>query len=313
MTQDVEITTGSTRQTRSSTRRQQLTPPTTNPEHVPDTSSGKPPIECLSSVLTHSTRVLRNQRDPVEVKRTWLSSHTVPLPQDRSGTATYPLNPVDATFVFAQEQAGTAVCISPDGVLLTCSHCIAESASELSQNPIHMLLSSKGAIVSAHVMAWDPTRDLALLMITEAELPHRPFPHVRLAAGPAKAHARLICVGHPGSEDLEAERRGVPTEYDTLVLSEGKFHGLAAGQDPQDNSDVGALKHSCWTYWGHSGAGLFDRRTGTLLGLHSSWDEDTGMRRGVPFEAVSAFLDEFDGRGGQGMGEGWKWFVREES
>ncbi|KAM6524996.1 hypothetical protein FALCPG4_010562 [Fusarium falciforme] len=312
MTQDVEMTTGSTRQTRSSTRRQQLTPPTitATPEHIPDTSSDKPPIEWLSSVLTHSTRVLRNQRDPVMVKRTWLSSHTVPLPQ---GTATYPLNPVDATFIFAQEQAGTAVCVSPDGVLLTCSHCVAESASELTQNPNHMLLSSKGAIVSARVMAWDPTRDLALLMITEAELPHRPFPYVHLAASPPKAHTRLICVGHPGSEDLEAERRGVPTEYDTLVLSEGKFHGLAAGQDPQNNSDMGALKHSCWTYWGHSGAGLFDRRTGALVGLHSSWDEDTGMRRGVPFEAVSAFLEEFDGRGGQGMGEGWKWFVREES
>ncbi|RSL56918.1 hypothetical protein CEP53_006656 [Fusarium sp. AF-6] len=305
MTQDVAMTTSSTRQTRSSTRRQQLTPPTTS-EHIPDTSSDKPPIEWLSSVLTHPTRVLRNRRDPVMVKRTWLSSNTVPLP------TTYPLNPVDATFIFAQEQAGTAVCISPDGVLLTCSHCVAESASELSQNPTHILLSSKGGIVSARVMAWDPTRDLALLMITEAEHPHRPFPYIHLASAPPKANTRLICIGHPGSEDLEAERRGVPTEYDTLVLSEGKFHGLAKGQDPQDNSDMGALKHSCWTYWGHSGAGLFERRTGTLVGLHSSWDEDTGMRRGVPFEAVLAFLEEFDGRGGNGMGEGWKWFVREE-
>lgn len=221
---------------------------------------------------------------------------------------------MDATFVFAQEQAGTAVCVSPDGVLLTCAHCVAESAEELVQNPVHLLLSSRGgAIVSARVMAWDPTRDLALLMIAAAELPHsRPFPYAHLAAAPPKLRTKLICVGHPGSEDLEAERRGVPTEYDTLVLSEGKFHGLAPGQDPQDNADVGALRHSCWTYWGHSGAGLFDRGTGALVGLHSSWDEETGMRRGVPLEAVSAFLDEFDGRGGQGMGEGWKWFTREE-
>ncbi|KAM0431020.1 hypothetical protein ACHAPT_005657 [Fusarium lateritium] len=291
MTQDVQTTMRSTRQTRSSTH----------------TSPDKPPIEWLSSTLPHSTRVLRNQRDPVEVKRTWLSSHTVPLPH---GTTIHHYSPVDATYIFAQEQAGTAVCVSPDGILLTCSHCVAESASELTQNPIHLLLSSKGAMVSARVMAWDPTRDLALLMIVAAEPPHRPFPYARLAASPPKTNTRLFCVGHPGSEDLEAERRGVPTEYDALVLSEGTFRGLASGQDPQDNSEMGSLKHTCWTYWGHSGAGLFDRKTGMLVGVHSSWDEDTGMRRGVPFEALLAFLEEFDGRGGQGMGEGWQWYVR---
>lgn len=49
--------------------------------------------------------------------------------------------------------------------------------------------------------------------------------------------------------------------------------------------------HDCWTYWGHSGAPLLERRTGQLVGLHSSWDEETGMRRGVGCEAIAGFLE----------------------
>lgn len=86
--------------------------------------------------------------------------------------------------------------------------------------------------------------------------------------------------------------------------------------------------HDCWTYWGHSGAPIVGRRSqggsrrgggerakrrgrrkakfergegegegrgeggGMLMGLHSSWDDTTGMRRGVAWEAIRAFLHE---------------------
>jgi hypothetical protein len=62
--------------------------------------------------------------------------------------------------------------------------------------------------------------------------------------------------------------------------------------DPQDNSEIGTLKHDAWTYWGHSGAPLLRRVDGSLLGLHSSWDDSTAMRHGVPLAAIKAFLRE---------------------
>lgn len=43
--------------------------------------------------------------------------------------------------------------------------------------------------------------------------------------------------------------------------------------------DGGYLRHSCWTYWGHSGAPLFDA-AGRVCGLHCAWDDRTGMRHG---------------------------------
>ncbi|RBA20315.1 hypothetical protein FPRO05_08760 [Fusarium proliferatum] len=226
-------------------------------------------------------------------KRKWLNSHTIPIPPGAFRTfisSPKGYHTLDAIFVFAQSEAGTAVCISPDGILLTCAHCVAEEPSELTANTSFVLLSSTGNVVTAKVVAWNPIRDLALLQIDKTELFRQPFPFARIATSPPKFNTKLLCIGHPGSEDLEAERSGVKTEYDTLVLTEGTFRGLDKDQDPQDNSEIGALKHSCWTYWGHSGAGLFDRETGALVGVHSSWDDETCMTRGVPLEVVVAFV-----------------------
>ncbi|ORY00381.1 trypsin-like cysteine/serine peptidase domain-containing protein [Clohesyomyces aquaticus] len=225
---------------------------------------------------------------------------------------------VDATLVFAQEEAGTAVCISPSGLLLTCSHCVAEVPSELDLERIWWLLFASGQIVQAKCVKWDPRRDLALLRIVATqhtlELPNsiskpspHAFPYTSLPPSPYPSVPQstpLLCTGHPGSEDLEAGTPGLATGYDVLHISEGKSRGYAKGQDVQDNSEIGALMHDCWTYWGHSGAPLVLRgekgrgKAGMLVGLHSSWDENTGMRRGVGLEALRSFLE------GIGEGEG---------
>ncbi|KAK5678996.1 hypothetical protein LTS10_008651 [Elasticomyces elasticus] len=161
----------------------------------------------------------------------------------------------------------------------------------------HWLLFADGRIVKAKCVAWDGGRDLALLRVVAAQVRSGDatvntlagvttpsFPTIALSEGPPKRNTALHCIGHPGSEDLEVDQAGVAT-------GEGRYRGLATGQDVHDNSEIGALKHDCWTYWGHSGAPLIDD-DGMLVGLHSSWDDETGMRRGVAWEAVKAFLDE---------------------
>ncbi|KAK7426080.1 hypothetical protein QQZ08_007390 [Neonectria magnoliae] len=290
MRQVVDLTgdTRPRRQTRSSTRLQQPQPP------PPSSSSSQLPPPTFDA-LPWSLRGPPSQRRTLLRKRTWLQSHSVTLPADLRRRCP-DADPAAATLVFAQDEAGTAVCISPDGVLLTCAHCVAETPADLDLAARHTLLFASGRLVAARTVAWDPA----------------PFPHVRLADAAPKRGARLLCVGHPGSEDLEDPVPGLQTGYDTLVLSTGTFRGLAPGADPQDNSEIGALAHDCWTYWGHSGAGLVDRATGALVGVHSSWDDETGMRRGVPWEAVDAFVGDFERRqqGKETMPEGWRWCVR---
>lgn len=236
-------------------------------------------------------------------KQSWLHTHNIHIPLRKH--ALNATRAVEATLVFAQEEAGTAICISQEGLLLTCSHCVAETEEELTNSKVKWLLFASGQAVKAECVAWDPKRDLALLQIVAAQRDHQSlttighgvtspgpftFPSITLSPNSPPPNTLLLCIGHPGSEDLECDTPGQKTNYDVLHVSKGAFHGYALDQDPHDNSEIGALMHDCWTYWGHSGAPLVERYTGNLVGLHSSWDDQTGMRRGVGWDALRAFL-----------------------
>ncbi|GAW26050.1 putative at hook domain-containing protein family protein [Rosellinia necatrix] len=252
-------------------------------------------ISRLPTTLTRATTGLTAKDHRILLrKQAWLRQYSLEIPAQFAMHAAVP----DATLVFAQEEAGTAVCIAPNGMLLTCSHCVAETIDELDGSKDRWLLFRSGSAVKATCVAWDDRRDLALLQIIATQRGDGDssgilrFPHVGISVTTPAPNMRLMCVGHPGSEDLEASQPGIKTNYDVLHVSAGRFRGYAEDQDLQDNSEIGALMHDCWTYWGHSGAPLLDGKTGMLIGLHSSWDDETGMRRGVPLEAILEFLEE---------------------
>ena len=271
------------------------------------------PVEILPTTLTSTkTALSRKELATLNSKRQKLLSS--PSQADNSITKLVKRSKnlaaaARATLVFAQHEAGTAVCIAASGLVLTCAHCVAESPKEYAAAKPTWLVFSSGQVVRAECVAWDQKRDLALLRITAADrlAEHAEassimlFPFAEIAkqtplfAPGDKQTTRLICIGHPGSEDLEAADSSQPilTDYDVLHVSRGYYHGLASDQDVQDNSEIGALQHDCWTYWGHSGAPLIDAKSGEVVGLHSSWDDETGMRRGVAWEALHEFLEEW--------------------
>lgn len=273
----------------------------------------QPPRVITEKLTTKTTGLSKKDLATLKLKRNKLlspSSQTADfiadLPQSSAGEALAAA--ARATLVFAQHEAGTAVCVAASGLVLTCSHCVAESAEEHAAGNLHWLIFSSGQVVQAKCVAWDPKRDLALLQVIAAERsahhndepstaePSFPFATIAAHAPPTPSKRLgipLICIGHPGSEDLETDSStSVLLNYDVLHISDGHYRGLAARQDPQDNSQIGALKHDCWTYWGHSGAPLIDAKSGEVIGLHSSWDDRTGMRRGIGWEAIQGFLGD---------------------
>ncbi|KAL6716798.1 hypothetical protein ACLMJK_004710 [Lecanora helva] len=209
-------------------------------------------------------------------------------------------NALASTLIFAQEFAGTAVCIDPAGWILTCSHCISEDEGAYrADNKRRWLLFYTGLAVQVKCHAWDTKRDLALLKIIAVESADdgKPgemptFRHVQLSSSIPSAMANIICIGQPGADDLESVKAR-KTKYNLVEVSKGNLRGMIRNADPQDNSEIGALMHDAWTYWGHSGAPLLKAKDGNLVGLHSSWDAETLTRHGIPLIAIQQFLQKY--------------------
>lgn len=267
----------------------------------------------------------------------------------------------NSTVIFAQYEAGTGVCISSTGLILTCAHCCCPTedsrCSRRSSQIRKFILFPDGNIYLAQVVKADHVMDIALLQVigvydsltcsvyqvdskvftgygesanpntgrhhrNEFEYRHRSsanhhpslpppshtsstatedafqgqssdtcptlsLPYTILARS-VNIEDRLFCVGQPGRDDLESEVER-KTEYHLIHISKGRFQQCLPG-DICDNSEIGKLQHSCWTYWGHSGAPLLTTR-GEVAGLHSSWDDETQTRHGVHVAALKQFFD----------------------
>ncbi|KAK1783011.1 trypsin-like cysteine/serine peptidase domain-containing protein [Copromyces sp. CBS 386.78] len=179
----------------------------------------------------------------------------------------------------------------------------------------------KSRIVGARCIAWDSGRDLALLKVTHAQTLGNwkrkgigTFPCVKLPPrtpkpGPGPASGKkswkepslntpVVAIGHPADEhpDDPPGVKAYGSEHRrVLQLSLGRYLGIAPDKvdNPQDNSDTGAMQHDCWTYWGHSGGPIFERDSGVLVGVHVDWNpEEPLVKRAVPWVAVDEFLKE---------------------
>jgi hypothetical protein len=100
------------------------------------------PTQALSGRLTSKLTGLSKQDvATLNLKRSKLRSPSQTsdfisnFPQGSTSTAL--ANAAHSTLVFAQHEAGTAVCISASGLLLTCSHCVAESREESAEGDPH--------------------------------------------------------------------------------------------------------------------------------------------------------------------------------
>ena len=93
------------------------------------------------------------------------------------------------------------------------------------------------------------------------------------------------CLGYVNPDiqeemDAQRERGRAPTRGERERLQNAA---------PIKSESGGYLQHSCWTYWGHSGAPLFNQ-VGHVVGLHCAWDDRTGMRHGQKLKHLQEVL-----------------------
>ncbi|CAD6566770.1 MAG: hypothetical protein ASARMPREDX12_004815 [Alectoria sarmentosa] len=262
---------------------------------APSSTSSQEAIKIVApgsklSGLTPAGLVLLRQKQSKLVKN---ASSTLSLL-----TAKHARNALNATLIFAQYEAGSAVCIHPAGWILTCSHCFGDDEEEYKTvDKRKWLLFYTGMAVQVECRQWDLVRDLALLKIIaieadvgkDGDIPIFSFVSPSLRAPTSRSP--IVCIGQPGRDDLESTS-SKRTKYNLVEISKGTFRGMIPGANPHENFEIGTLKHDAWTYWGHSGAPLLLKEDGTLIGLHSSWDDQTMMRHGVPLIAIKQFVQQ---------------------
>jgi hypothetical protein len=213
------------------------------------------------------------------------------------GTELTTRNSYESTVIFGQYEAGTGVIIDKKGIVLTCAHCLGD---EPKINLVKVLILFDGRMCIAKSIHVDEKIDLSLLQITgflnlnkviDLSIDLDNFAFVALSPDePVKNTEELYCIGQPGRDDLESKKKR-KTSYPLINISTGRYRGVVKG-DITDNEECGKLKHDCWTYWGHSGAPLISKKSGFLIGLHSSWDDFTGMRHGIHCSAIKYFLEK---------------------
>ena len=150
--------------------------------------------------------------------------------------------------------------------------------------------------------------DLALLKIVDGPLATGSAEIVGLSIGcfgstdvgeQAKDKTPVVCIGNPFDVDLECPEgeEPEPMEHTPFWVSAGVLQGdLLTWEESAAKENVGRLRHSCWTYWGHSGAPLIRASESKIdvVGLHNSWDDtNRGQRHAVSLEDIQEFIQEF--------------------
>ena len=168
---------------------------------------------------------------------------------------------------------GSGVNLHPDGLILTAAHVpdwLGRQTSVLFPN------GERYQALCTHI---DTKLDLAILTLVGA----KDLPIAKLAPRAATTGDFVAIIGQPGRSTPEGGLTGYQPFHVSTGVVRGYLPNLLGGQS------LGKMKHDAWTYWGHSGSPLFDRR-GDVIGLHNSWDSTTAMRHAVPWKAISAFL-----------------------
>ncbi len=174
-----------------------------------------------------------------------------------------------------KSSGGSGVVIGEGGLVLTAGHVAPTLGERLTAE------LPDGRRFDAVAIAVDLHLDLAIL---ELKLPRgTSLVAASIAETVPKLGDRVVTIGQPGTITPDGEATG----YQPFHVSVGKLRTFAKNRLAAQG--LGGTGHDAWTYWGHSGAPLFNDR-GHIVALHNSWDSSTAMRHAVTWEAIVHFL-----------------------
>ena len=217
----------------------------------------------------------------------------------KSNDSNFISNTMNSVCHFIQKESGTGVHIG-DGMILSCAHVIAsdiddeENEAKIDRiNRNKYVIFANGIIYKAKCIKFDNDKDLALLRIDFdsklrlecVDIDKDEIGTAVLSDNMPKLKSDLFCIGNPSNINLECDtEEGNDFDPKIFHLSFGKLE-----MEHNDNDELGGYGHSCWTYWGHSGAPIFNEN-GEVVSLHNSWNDETGLRHGVKLNVIIDFV-----------------------
>ncbi|HUH00517.1 MAG TPA: serine protease, partial [Kofleriaceae bacterium] len=169
---------------------------------------------------------------------------------------------------------GSGVNLARSGLILTAAHVVDRLGAKGSVS------FPDGRRLAATTIVFDARLDIALMKVDQTV---DDLPVAALAARAPVAGSTAITIGQPGRFTPSGEETG----YQPFHVSVGRIRGFVG--DRLGPQGLGQTKHDAWTYWGHSGAPIFDA-SGRIIAMHNSWDSTTAMRHAVTWEALSHVL-----------------------
>eukprot|EP00039_Didymoeca_costata_P033380 m.42081 g.42081 ORF g.42081 m.42081 type:complete len:351 (+) comp9842_c0_seq2:113-1165(+) len=212
----------------------------------------------------------------------------------------------DACIHLVPSGSGCCVRIGSEAHVLTCAHCIDHDDDDDESNQslaepnrvgrYKVIVWANGRMGLAQCVFSDDKADVALMKIvalTSQDIDTVPvtLPTASVATIAPEKGVTLLLIHNPYNWDLERAEGG-QMGFIPFSVEDGEVDGYRKG-DRADSSSFGALKHSCWTYWGTSGAPLFDVRSGCIIGIHNSWDSRNGQRHGVALDGIRKCLQAY--------------------
>lgn len=220
-------------------------------------------------------------------------------------------------------------CVLDNGLILTCAHCIdheddPDEGSRAKQpsrvGRVRPIIWADGKLALVECVYSSEDTDIAFCKIIKT---HREsYPTVKLCSKPADVGTEIVIIHNPFGNDLENEDQGAKSGNLPFTTSVGEVKGYEGDAIKVNAYGQGSLLHSCWTYWGTSGAPLFNKK-GHIVGMHNSWNQDgetyknkkallrkkvnrRGVqyvyvqdkiveRRAIPWTALRHCLDEYTG------------------
>ncbi|KAJ3253903.1 hypothetical protein HK103_007637 [Boothiomyces macroporosus] len=194
---------------------------------------------------------------------------------------------------FIQPCGGSGVLVSSD-IVLTCAHVVFhEDDNEHSKQVARigrykLLYFPDGGIAKAVCVASDETADVAFLRILDLYPESKELRPATLAKDDVKSKDPVMCIGNPFEFDLETGKSALEPIYFSPAIfhtSVGKIKRYEGDRLSVNEEGMGSIVHNAWTYWGHSGAPLYNL-AGEVCGIHNSWDDSNGERRGIPVSSI---------------------------